>query len=350
MRKLTKRLGTGAIVVSMLLSSSMMAFAADPAGTGSSRGTGEIEGVVDTDVYSAVLPTESETAYKYIADPQGLIRKTNAVKYENKKFGEGTIFFANTDGEFDYSDTSDAAKIVNQSAKNLSVKVTAKATPGSSGATLASAKTFTGTDKEVYLGIKGSKEGDTESALTADGVEKTVILGAAPGEAFEYKYDSDTGKYSYSVKSDLSSFNFAEYSFQISGAANDKATWEETTALPEIEVTWEVDLTDTDADIATPEQISTPHIATTSYTLEADTPVNINVSLGAGDKAATKISAIMNGSTALPSDSWTYSEGVLTITAARVNSLVNANVSKTYTVVFNDTAKTKINITLDGTH
>ena len=92
-----------------------------------------------------------------------------------------------------------------------------------------------------------------------------------------------------------------------------------------------------------------PSIATTTYNLVADTAVNISVNLGSGDLAATAVTGLKNGSQDLPSDAWSYSNGVLTITAARVNSIVNAGVTRTYTVIFNDTDGTTVNITLDGT-
>ena len=137
---------------------------------------------MDTSVYNAVLPTASTTAYDYIVDPQGLIRKTNAAKYEGKEFGEGTVFFENVDGDTSsYSNTSDAATIVNKSSKNLSVTVTATATPDSAAgaAALATSKTFAAdnTALEVYLGITDSVEGSTEKALTAAGAEMKAVLG-----------------------------------------------------------------------------------------------------------------------------------------------------------------------------
>lgn len=261
MKGFTKKVMVGAVAASMVMSSSLVAFASDasttPAGTGTSGGSGEIEGVVDTSVYNAVLPTASTTAYDYIVDPQGLIRKTNAAKYEGKEFGEGTVFFENVDGDTSsYSNTSDAATIVNKSSKNLSVTVTATATPDSAAgaAALATSKTFAAdnTALEVYLGITDSVEGSTEKALTAAGAEMKAVLGAAPEGAYEYKYDSTTQKYSYALKSDVSAFTFADYSFQINGAANANGTWKADTAVPAVSVKWDVDVTDDAATVETP--------------------------------------------------------------------------------------------------
>lgn len=360
MKKLTKKLGAGVIAVSIVLSSSMLAFAEDPApaGGGTSGGSGSIEGIVKTDVYTADLPTESTAAYTYIADPQGLIRKTNAAKYSGKTFGEGTIFFENKEAGAanNYSNTSDSAKIVNKSSKNLSVKVTAKATAGTEtgAAALADSNTFTGTNKEVYLGIK---DGSSEKALTAAGVEMTAVLGAAPEEAYEYSYvgtGADTG-YKYAIKSDVSAFKFAEYSYQITGAANDKATdWATDTALPAIEVTWAVDLTDDAATIATPEQTPAnvaPSIATRTYTMVANTAIDIPVNLGNGDLAATTVSKVMD-----PTGVWDYLSGSdqasydatnkkITLSAGMVDACMSANVGS-IKVIFDDDAGTAIDVTL----
>lgn len=286
MKKLTKRLGTGVMAASIVLSSAMMAFAA-PAGTGTSEGSGDIEGIVETDVYTADLPIAATDAYNYIADPQGLIRKTDAAKYSGKTFGDGTIFFANEDGDYDYSNTSNASKIVNKSSKNLSVTVTATATADASGAALAASKTFTGTTKEVYLGITDSVEGSTEKALTVSGAQMTAVLGAAPEGAYEYNYNADNDVYEYTLKDDVSAFNFAEYSFQINGAANDKATdWEATTVLPTISVTWSVDLTDDAATVETP-----PAIALNGKYSRANTENTFELT-GIGTATVTKVEAL----------------------------------------------------------
>lgn len=319
MKKLTRRIGVGVMAASLVMSSSVVAFAADSAGSGSTTGSGEIEGIVKTDVYQAVLPTiTADTTYKYIADPQGLIRKTDAAKYSGAEFGEGTLFFANTGGS--YSNTSDAAKIVNQSSKNLSVSVTAKATAGS-GATLAANKEFSGTDKEVYLGITDSVEGNAETALTAAGATMTAVLGAAPEDAYEYSYDESNG-YGYTLKSDVSAFQFAEYSFQITGAANDKATdWAADTALPSIDVTWTVDLTDDEATVATPDQTPVAPSAPATATYSKADGAEIEVDLGAGNLGATGIASIKAKNTATgnlyDAASASYANGKITITAAQ---------------------------------
>lgn len=358
MKGFTKKLMAGALAASMVMSTSLVAFAEDPApaGTGTSSGSGSLEGVVETDVYTADLPTQSTTAYNYIVDPQGLIRKTNAAAYSGKTFDEGTLFFPNASGEYDYSNTSDAAKITNKSSKNLSVKVTATATPDSAtgAAALATTKTFAETNKnlEVYLGITDSVDGSTEKALAATpGVEMTAVLGAAPEDAYEYKYSStDSKKYSYALKSDVSAFKFAEYSFQINGAANANAAWKADTAVPAVSVKWDVDLTDDAATVATPEQTppapaeAAPSVTTTTANLVSGQPLEISVDLGAGDKQATgiaKVSFVNDAGVtrALANTNYTFANGKITFIESWVTAQIPAIGSgntRTYTVTFDD--------------
>lgn len=259
-----KKLAAIALAGTMVLSSAAVAFA-EPAKTGTSGGAGSVEGVVTEDVYNAVLPTESTTAYQYIVDPQELIRQTDAAKYSGATFGEGTVFFKNSDKA--YSNTSNAEKIINKSSKPLDVTVAAKATvttddtEGATNAALATGKTFSegNTALEVYLGITDSVDGNAEKALTAAGAEMKAVLGAAPEGAYEYQYDETKG-YSYGLVADADKFKFAEYSFQINGAANAAAEWKADTGVPAVSVTWTVDLAAAGATVTvpTPEQTQTP--------------------------------------------------------------------------------------------
>ncbi len=355
MKGFTKKLIAGTLAASMVMGTSLVALAADPAGSGESSGTGSMEGVVKTDVYKADLPTESSTAYAYIVDPQGLIRKTNAAKYNGKTFGEGSVFFTNdkTKGaENDYSNTSDAATITNKSSKNLSVKVTAKATPDSTtgAAALATAKTFAAdnTALEVYLGITDSVDANAEKPLTAAGVEMTAVLGASPEGAYDYKYAADKG-YSYELKDDVSAFKFADYSFQINGAANEnpKAAWAADTKIPAVSVKWDVDLTDDAATVETPKQTpadEAPSVTTTTANLVSGQPLEISVDLGAGAKEATGISSVTyptaSGTTGtVPNTRYAYADGKITFDATwstnQINSVGSGN-TRTFTVTFDD--------------
>lgn len=351
MKGLTKRITVSVMAASLVMSSSLIALAED-AKTGTSGGAGSMEGIVETNVFKVDLPTEATDAYNYFADPQGLIRKTDAAKYDGATFGEGNVFFENADGS--YSNTSDASTIVNKSSAPLSVTVKAKATAGTTNAAaLATTKTFadTNTDLEVYLGLVDSM--GTEKALTGTDTSETTdaivkaVLGAAPEEAYEYSYDKDTSKYTYAIKSDVTGFKFAEYGFRITGVANDKAAWKADTALPAVSVTWDVDLagaSDT-VTVATPEQKSAPSIANKVVTFSKATGAEIEVSLGSGDLAAEgikSVAVVVNG-TEYPwtsGDAYSLEGSTLTFTTRASLAGIAVGQSRTVKVTFDDDANT----------
>lgn len=93
-----------------------------------------------------------------------------------------------------------------------------------------------------------------------------------------------------------------------------------------------------------------PSIPTATAKMEANKPVTFNVDLGAGDLKATGIASVSNAgtTTAIPASAYSFADGVLTITAERVNALLNANLStKKYDVTFDDKNKTVVTITLE---
>ncbi len=95
-----------------------------------------------------------------------------------------------------------------------------------------------------------------------------------------------------------------------------------------------------------------PSIETTSYTMAADTAIEVDVDLGVGSLAATGIASITyvkgSGATAtLASDKYSFADGKLTFTAAYINSVLDAGVtSRAYTIKFNDSDNTEVVINL----
>nr|WP_305182385.1 hypothetical protein [uncultured Schaedlerella sp.] len=94
-----------------------------------------------------------------------------------------------------------------------------------------------------------------------------------------------------------------------------------------------------------------PSIATTSYPMTANTPIDITVDLGAGDLAATGVSNIMD-----PSGVWDYlahseqavydtANKKITLKAEMVDACIAGNVSS-INVIFADAAKTNIQVSL----
>lgn len=238
MRNYKKILAAG-LAVSMVMGSSVVAFAAE----GSGSGSGSLDVVEKSDVFDVVLPTDSGTTFDYILDPTGVIKATEAEKYGGATFADGaTVFFANaatTEGDpATYSATSDAIKAVNKS--TMDVDITVKASVAEvSGITMASSGTFDADDTSagLYLALKDSDTNNSDTAVTADGVELTSTIAALDG-AYETKYVD--GKYVKQLKADATGFE--EYSFQLTGACNPKGEWAGLTEEPPVvSVVWSIE-------------------------------------------------------------------------------------------------------------
>lgn len=364
----SKKLMALVLSASMIMGSSTVAFAAGtdddttPAeGTetdtdtssaeGTASGTGALEGTVETDVFSVVVPTESSTAFNFILDPEGLIAKTESAHYTGKTFEESAnLFFArsDTDKEYDYTSSSDRLTVTNKSTTPVSValKATVDLT-AADGVTTTNDNTFAGdTTASIYLALT---DGTNAAAIDAtEGASITANIAAAPADAYEFGYDENSG-YTYELKSedDLSAadITFPDYSFYLTGAANSAGDWSELgSAAPSVSVTWTIAKTDNTA----------PSISgTTTFTAETDTPVVVSVNLGTGDAAATGIASLtyVNASGATKTVSTTdyaYEDGSLTLSASAVNVFVESvNATRTYTITFDDSAATTASFTIN---
>lgn len=95
-----KKILAGVLATSMVLGNSAVVFADEG---GQAKGSGKVEGQVKNEVFSVVLPTESDYAgaFDYIIDPLQLIANdagNNGNKYDKTKFDfdqNATVFFYN---------------------------------------------------------------------------------------------------------------------------------------------------------------------------------------------------------------------------------------------------------------
>lgn len=349
MKRNYKKVLAGFLATSMVLGSSMVAFAAPPE-TGTTSGTGELEGTVDTEVYVVVLPTIStpDTTFNFILDPEGLIAKTNAARY-NKTFEEGaTLFFENANGTTDYSSTSDALVVTNKSSIPVDVKLEATIADAT-GITLTDDKTFAGdTDASIYLALT---DGTNTKPLTDAGVELTSKL-EYDTDAYEMKWDATanagSGAYVYELTDAAkaqANTDFPQYSFKLTGASNAAGDWSAlASAAPKVNVTWTVDKHVEAAEAA-------PSIATKTYSMTSGSPVAVNVSLGAGSLAATGIASITytsssGASRTMATSDYSLNGNTLTFSANYIQGVIQAGVtSRVYKVIFNDEASTAVDIT-----
>ena len=195
------------------------------------------------DVYQVIMPTSTDEIFNFILGPQGLINATDGAAYEGKTFEENsTVFFKRTDGKesVDYSSKSDFVTITNMSSIPVDVSVKVSVVESSvEGVTMTDDRTFTNDEEtSLYLAITDEEK---EVCVDKNGTTIHATIDAAPDGAYEHIYDEETGKYFYKLKDDLSGFQFNEYSFQLTGAANMKGDWMTVGKVsPKIIVTWKV--------------------------------------------------------------------------------------------------------------
>lgn len=274
-----RKLLAASLAVSMVMGSSVVAFAEDQ--NASSSGSGETQYVAETDVFSVVFPTVAEdaTTFDYLLDPSGLIAETGGDRYTGKAFDDGkSVYFlrsSKVDGTVggtagtancDYTDKSDEIKVVNKSTEAVELVVSAKVVDVPEGMKMAESKTFSGTDTELYLGVVGT-DGTTpdEKAITENGVELKASI-EADEDAYEVKWDSTEGQYKKQLTANASAdtyTGFKSYSFQLTGACNTATgtDWSGLTdAAPKVDLTWSVKDT----------------ITGPSFTLNADGLITVN--------------------------------------------------------------------------
>lgn len=235
-------------IITFVLSTTMMigspiSILADETRQDAVSGVGQIESTIKTDVYQVILPTDVNGIFDFVMDPQKLIEKTNAAVYGGKTYEKGaTVFFHRSDGQTadEYSSSSDHVTIINRSSMPVDVLVNVSISSDSlDSITMTDDREFTNdTSTSLYMALT-----DEEQTVPI-GMEGSYIhttIPAAPKDAFEYSYDQECGEYSYGLKEDLNNIEFPEYSFQLTGAVNEKGDWS-TVRDAEIlvNVTWEV--------------------------------------------------------------------------------------------------------------
>ncbi len=279
MKKKNQKLVALALAMSMMLGTALPAYAADKE-QGTSSGTGAVEGVISTDVFSVVVPTESTSAFNFILDPQGLIAATvtdDSSSYNGKTFeSDKTLFFPNADDatiEYtktnDYSSSSNPLEIMNKSTMEVNVSLSATVDASSlvvgEGATAKSAKlaaddTFKvkvqgeegeesvdSTEALIYLALVNTTESKTEVITDQGATIKATLDGAADGV---YKTQLVGGEYKYAIDEEVVpsdadhaalAAKFDTVQFKLTGACNPKGDWTGLADLaPKVSVTWKV--------------------------------------------------------------------------------------------------------------
>lgn len=169
------------------------------------------------DLELPVLEGSETSPFDFIMDPQRLITETNAAKYGGVSFEEGaTLYFKNTDGDYEYSHISDWLSIKSRS--NIPVCVTVELTVEDAySISFARSASFSGGECSMYLALLDSD--GNETAVDADG--KAVARMVLPA----YGNESEAGI----------------CSFALTGCCNPDGDWSGMTDCPRITVSWTVE-------------------------------------------------------------------------------------------------------------
>lgn len=354
-----KKILATALAATMVISASFTAFAEDtaPVTEGSADGTGSNEGHVDKDVVDVVLPTNTTDTFNYTMDPERLITATDAAKYaEGTVFPEkndtGVYFLTDTNT---YGNTSNTVQVINKGAVDQMLTVKAKLTASDGGKDIPILNAAPATDATtagLYLTATVAK------ATQALSTTETSWIINLTGNADNYEVAVKDNKYVFQKKtSDLAPWKAADIA--VTGAVTNGVAVAADTTAPKITLTWKFeaipetapswtsgitlsDYTDAPANAA-------PSIATTAYTVTATDPLNVTVNLGAGEKAATGISSVVNKGTGseLNSTAYSFSGTTLTFSKDHLGKWVTVGgAARTYVVKFNDTEKTEVELVL----
>ena len=251
---------------------------------GSTTGSSQIEGIINKDIFSVVLPTiaDGDTTFDFIIDPQGLIAATSNAAYANATFSDAdkALFFKNDTDK--YSSTSNSLTAVNKGTGVVDVTLSATAdalkddTAGYSiqladSASFASSNTTT----SLYLALAS---GSDTVALTEDGASISTSLEAAPADAYEVKYEN--GAYSYGLTDAAQAADYTGFDsldFNLTGACNTNADWTAAKdATPTVEVIWALKKHYDDINITKLASSSAPITVTTGGEVTSATYVKLN--------------------------------------------------------------------------
>ena len=267
MKKNFKKFVAVLTATTLLLSTSMFAFAAeseDGATTagGTVSGNGTVEDYLNKDVFKVVLPAVSDV--DFTIDPQGLLSVADEDAYT---LGAGAVYFTNVSDNTTYSNTSDAIAVGNKSSYDVDVNLTVNLTAADGITMVDSADDLEdATVPSLYLAIAEADD-DAATALTeAETVlDAKVVAGIAEAEdAYEIVPTQVDGGYTYKyVLNEDYDGPVAEASYKLTGACDTTADWSEVKDLSvKADLVWSV-VKHEEGVKATPSKLSASVMSTT---------------------------------------------------------------------------------------
>lgn len=320
--KRMRKLLTVVLSTSMVLGCTITAFADT-----SVEGQGDYEGgAVQFPIISCTLPTIDENAYDYIADPNGLIAATSAAHYGGATFtGSTGVFFKTTDAQGDtkatYTEKSKAFTVTSQNARDLDVTVKLEQkTAGSDIIEYADSATFENTDKanKLYLAVTDGAQSNAKTAALSSSAAATLTttVPGVPGN-YEQKWVENEG-YKYALKTEGLA-DWGTCSYNLTGALNKNATWEDGVTFPVIKVTWSF-----------AEHSDTPALSLSNGTANtSDAGIDFDVTFAKGTAKTFTFTGLGEGVT-LKSVTWGTSASEMTSTTSNIplsgaSFTINAN-------------------------
>lgn len=303
MRNFKKAAAIG-LAATMLMGSTVTAFAAE----GGATGNGTYEGYVEEiSVFSVEVPTDASATkgFDFFVDPNGLLAATDYASKEGTTAADfetnATLFFTRTPVAADeskgvqavtkFGKDSEAIIFKNKSSYAVNVEVAAAVT-GADGITLGAVEDDT-TAPTIYLAlVTPGTDGNTTTAITSSGAK---VTGTIDGENsnFEVVYkaaDEAAGTaagYYYEQKKPTDEAPLAPwktYSFSLTGACGGTWTAEQAEVAPTVTLTWKV--TDPEAG---------PSLS--NATASSDTGVDFDVTFTKGTALTCAFSGLGDGVT-----------------------------------------------------
>lgn len=225
-----KKFVAGALAVTMVMGSSVVAFAEDQ--TGTATGTGTSVGHVDKEILKVTLPTNTDNVFNYWVDPERVIDLAGSLS-------DGTAVTKNADGVYfkqsdnSYASTSSDVEFEGKNSVAVDVSVAATVTPGAKDIALVAdeAALTAATTPALLMNLTVGTE---TKAITSDGATAKAKLDGVP-DNFEVKVES--GSYVYSAKDGAS--GWAKTAVKLSGKTNNKEVASDMT-VPTIGLTWTI--------------------------------------------------------------------------------------------------------------
>ena len=306
MKCLLKRLLVNVLLCPLLLSSLLLSASAQEVFEwqgGSDGGVAVGEGLLPEDVISVVMPTAPADMFDFILDPNNLIKRTRAQRYDGAKFGEGNLFFKNSaaDGSVSYSMNSDSLTLINKSTCPLTVSMSLTVDKGNNEFVFSNKPDFLDADSRkiespaLYLALVCGadrapvQETEDEEGQTLFGANMETWV-CAPANAYHVVWDADSGTYVYQLKENVKEESFSSISINMTGVIND-ADWEGFEGDVAIALVWDVESPlDYEAGPAeNPNPDALPLIAVVEYARAENQNAVLSLSYGFGTNKTDKV-------------------------------------------------------------